>query len=143
MILPEHRQSLVQATKSARNSKIRYYVGLLIAILLFGGFLVRSYYEEYAFKRDVKRLLAYYQHIVPGSIADGDEQNARYLVWKYRYKKQKLWRMLEKKYGEVVLQANEWPEDTKSTDQQEVEEEINLDEDDKKDDSAGDAKDDL
>lgn len=70
--------------------------------------MIRSYYEEYAFKRDVKRLLAYYKHVVPGSISDGDDNNARYLVWKYRNQKEKLWRTLETKYGEPVLHADEW-----------------------------------
>lgn len=70
--------------------------------------MVRSYYEEYAFKRDVKRLMAYYKHVVPGSISDGDENNARYLVWKYRNQKEKLWKTLEKKYGEPVLDTDEW-----------------------------------
>ena len=35
-------------------------------------------------------------------------KNARYLVWKYRSKKEKLWKNLEKKYGAAVLQEDEW-----------------------------------
>lgn len=69
---------------------------------------MKSYYEEYVFHRDVKRLLAYYKHVIPGSISDGDEQNARHLVWKYRYKKERLWNKLETKYGRPVLHAHEW-----------------------------------
>lgn len=90
--------------------------------------MVRSYYEEYAFKRDVKRLMAYYKHVVPGSISDGDENNARYLVWKYRSQKDKLWRTLEKKYGEPVLHADEW--DTKVNQESDagVAEDLDLDE---------------
>ena len=29
-------------------------------------------------------------------------------MWKYRGKKQKLWNNLEKKYGEPVLEEDEW-----------------------------------
>ena len=56
-------------------------------------------------------------------MADGDLNNARYLVWKYRGKKEKLWRSLEKKYGEPVLNEWEWPED-------DDEEETQIEEDD-------------
>jgi len=70
--------------------------------------MVKSYVEERVFERDTKRLLAYYKHIVPGSIMDGDEHNARYLVWKYRGKKDRLWKRLESKYGEPVLQTHEY-----------------------------------
>lgn len=101
-------ESVVQATKSARNSAIRYYIGIALAILFFGGFLVRSYWEEYTFNRDTKKLLAYYKHVVPGSIADGDDRNAMHIVWKYRSSKQKLWAVLEKKYGVPVREAHEW-----------------------------------
>jgi hypothetical protein len=30
------------------------------------------------------------------------------VVWKYRYKKAKLWKNLEKKYGFPVLEEHEW-----------------------------------
>ncbi|KAG7364590.1 hypothetical protein IV203_037792 [Nitzschia inconspicua] len=105
------RASVVQATKSARISAIQWYLGIGFAILFFGGFLVKSYWEEHVFERDTRRLLAYYKHVVPGSMSDGDLQNARYLVWKYRYKKQKLWKNLEKKYGEPVLEEHEWSDE--------------------------------
>ncbi|GAX24304.1 hypothetical protein FisN_4Lh416 [Fistulifera solaris] len=127
------RQSVVQATKSAFQSTMRYYIGIIVAILFFGGFMVRSYYEEYAFKRDVKRLLAYYKHVIPGSISDGDENNARYLVWKYRNQKEKLWKTLEKKYGEPVLYPDEWEAKTKEESEADV---MNLDEDSDKDKEA-------
>lgn len=90
--------------------------------------MVRSYYVEYTFNRDVKRLLAYYEHVIPGSMSDGDEMNARYLVWKYRNKKDRLWKMLEKKYGEAVLRADEWP--TTREESTEEEEEVDLDKED-------------
>ncbi len=92
--------------------------------------MVRSYYEEYAFKRDVKRLLAYYKHVIPGSISDGDENNARYLVWKYRNQKEKLWKTLENKYGEPVLYPDEW--EAKAKEESEADE-MNLDEEPDKD----------
>lgn len=47
-------------------------------------------------------------------------QNARYLVWKYRYKKQKLWKNLEKKYGEPVLEEFEWPDEEDNMDETNV-----------------------
>jgi hypothetical protein len=121
-----HRESVAQATISARNSKLRYYLGLILAITFFGGFLIRSWWEERVFERDTRRLLAYYKHALPGTMQDGDRQNSRYLVWKYRGKKAKLWRSLEKKYGFEVLHEHEWPEEVEK---EEVgEEEVNLDE---------------
>ena len=100
-----------------------------MAIAFFGGFLVKSYWEERVFERDTQRLLAYYKHVVPGSFQDGDEHNARYLVWKYRGKKQKLWRMLEKKYGKPVLHAHEYPDDDEKAEAGDEDEEHNLDDD--------------
>lgn len=108
------RESVVQATVSARNSKLRYYIGIFLAVAFFGGFLIKSYVEERIFEHDTRRLLAYYKHVVPGSFNDGDEHNARYLVWKYKGKKHKLWRRLELKYGEPILQLHEYEELEKS-----------------------------
>jgi hypothetical protein len=115
---------------SARNSTIKYWLGILAAILFFGGFLVKSYWEQYVMERDTARVLAFYKHVAPGSLADGDEHNARYLVWKYRGKKDKLWRRLELKYGHPVLYAGEWPATVESKEEDENDhlEEDNLDE---------------
>ena len=60
-------------------------------------------------------------------MSDGDEHDARYLVWKYRGKKEKLWRSLEKKYGEPVLHEWEWPEEEEEPEANEEEEPENLD----------------
>ena len=50
-------------------------------------------------------------------------------MWKYRGKKEKLWRSLEKKYGEPVLNEWEWPEDDDEEESQIEEEDAeNLDE---------------
>ena len=122
------RESVVQANTSARNSAVRWYVGVFLAVAFFGGFLVKSYWEEAVFERDTRRLLAYYKHVVPGSMQDGDEHNARYLVWKYRGKKEKLWRSLEKKYGSPVLLEHEWKDDDGETGENQEEHE-DLDED--------------
>ena len=119
LFVVERSQSVVQATKSARNSKLRYYIGVILAIVFFGGFFIKSYLEESSFEYDTKRLLAYYKHVIPGSIADGDLNNARYLVWKYRGKRNKLWKRLESKYGVPVRHVNEWTDE-----EEEVEEEI-------------------
>ena len=121
----------MQATVTARNSYLRYWIGIILAIAFFGGFLIKSYWEEKVFERDTIRLLAYYKNVVPGSFQDGDEHNARYLVWKYRGNKAKLWRVLEKKYGEPVLHAHEWPEPEPEEETPEDGEEQNLDEENK------------
>jgi hypothetical protein len=99
---------VVVATKSARNSAIRYYFGVVFAILFFGGFLFKSYWDDYVLNKDTARLLAYYKRAVPGSYQDGDFHNARYTCYKYRHKKAKLWRNLEKKYGIPVLTLKEY-----------------------------------
>ena len=119
-------QSVVQATKSARNSTIRYWVGIILAIAFFGGFMIKSYWEEHVFERDTKRLLAYYKHATPGS-ANGDVHNARYLVWKYRGKKKALWKRLEVKYGIPVRHAYEWEDEITEQGTEEQIEEVNLD----------------
>lgn len=120
------RETVVQAVVSSRNSTIRYWVGIILAIAFFGGFLIKSYWEERVFEVDTRRLMAYYKHVAPNSLADGDLQNARYLVWKYRGKKKALWKRLENKYGAPVRHEWEW-EDVEDTKQEETEEE-NLDE---------------
>lgn len=122
------RESVVQAVKTARNSALRYYLGIFAAIAFFGGFLIKSYWEERVFERDTRRLLAYYKNVIPGSMSDGDLHNARYLVWKYRSKKDKLWRNLEKKYGEPVLHEWEWPEPEEDQQPEEEEAPQDLDE---------------
>jgi len=123
-------ESVAIATKSARNSAIRYYVGILFAILFFGGFLVKSFRDDYVLNRDTERLLAFYKHTVPGSVSDGDEHHARYTCYKYRNKKDKLWRNLEKKYGVPVLQTHEYKaleEEQMAAEEDEEEETMNLD----------------
>ena len=97
--------------------------------------MIKSYWEERVFDRDTRRLLAYYKHVIPGSMSDGDEHNARYLVWKYRGKKEKLWKSLEKKYGEPVLHEHEWPEtveEDKTEDADEETEDLDSDADESK-----------
>jgi hypothetical protein len=114
---------VVQAVKTARNSALKWYLGVFLAIAFFGGFLVKSYWEERVFENDTRRLLAYYKHTMPGSIQDGDLHNSRYLVWKYRGKKAKLWKSLEKKYGFAVLFEHEYA-DMPEEEQQEEHEDL-------------------
>lgn len=93
--------------------------------------MVKSYVEEKIFERDVERLLTFYKHAAPGTIHDGDENNARWQVYKYRKKKEKLWRRLEVKYGMEVLHSHEWPdleEEAEGEGEEEVEE-MDIDED--------------
>jgi len=125
-ILTSDGKSVVQATKSARNSKILYYVGILFATLFFGGFMFKSYWDEHVLQRDTERVLQFYKHMAPNSYAAGDERNARYLVWKYRGKKDRLWRRLEVKYNHPVLNPWEWPDEPEN---EEEEDEIDLDND--------------
>jgi hypothetical protein len=119
-------ETIVQATKSARNSKLLRWGGILGSILFIGGFLVKSFVEERVFERDTQRVLAYYKHAAPNSFHDGDERQARYLVWKYKGKKDKLWRRLEAKYGVPVKHAWEW-EDEEDAEKKEEEEAEDLD----------------
>ena len=104
-------ETIVQATKSARNSKLLRWGTILGSVLFIGGFLVKSYVEERIFERDTQRVLAYYKHASPNSFHDGDERQARYLVWKYKGKKDALWRRLEAKYGVPVKHAWEWDDE--------------------------------
>ncbi|KAL7537148.1 hypothetical protein ACHAXR_007628 [Thalassiosira sp. AJA248-18] len=104
-------ETIVQATKSARNSKLLRWGGIIGSFLFIGGFLVKSFVEERVFERDTQRVLAYYKHAAPNSFHDGDERQARYLVWKYKGKKDKLWRRLESKYQVPVKHAWEWEDE--------------------------------
>lgn len=126
------RQSVVQATNSARWSQIQWYLGVGFAILFFGGFLFKSWWDERVLERDTRRLLAYYKRALPGSLLDGDVNNARYVAYKYRNKKDKLWRGLEKKYDIPVLHEHEWA-DWKPESDEDDEDHEDLDADSSKD----------
>ena len=136
-------ESVVIATKSARNSAIRYYLGILFAILFFGGFLFKSYWDDYVLNRDTERLLLFYKYHVAGSFNDGDEHHARYTCYKYRNKKDKLWRGLEKKYEVPVLQAHEYKalllerEQAQGASTEDEEETVNLDDENDSSSSSG------
>ena len=110
-MLVGERESVKQATKTARWNYIQNAIAIGLAVLFFGGFFVKSWWEEYVLNRDTVKLLAYYKHVVPDSIHDGDTNTARWLVYKYSGKKDKLWASLEKKYGVKVLEPHEWPEE--------------------------------
>jgi hypothetical protein len=101
--------SVVQALKNSRMGALQWYATLVACIVFFGGFLLKSYWEDVVFERDTRRVLAFYRRAVPGSMHDGDEHGARYLVYKYRHKKPKLWVRLEKKYEYAVpTHAGHW-----------------------------------
>jgi len=126
-------ETIVQANKSALKSKLLRYGLIAGSVLFFGGFLVKSYVEERIFERDTRRVLAYYKHAAPNSFHDGDERQARYLVWKYKGRKDRLWRRLESKYNVPVRHEWEWEdeedkggegkEETEDLDEEEGEEE--------------------
>ena len=129
-------ETIVQATKSARNSKLLRWGTIIGSVLFIGGFLVKSFVEERIFERDTQRVLAYYKHAAPNSFHDGDERQARYLVWKYKGKKDALWRRLEAKYGVPVKHAWEWDDeeegDNEGGDDNEAAEDLDGDEDETK-----------
>ena len=62
----------------------------------------------------MQRVLAFYKHAAPGTISDGDDRNARWLVYKYKGRKDKLWRRLSAKYDMEVKQVWEWDDDDKA-----------------------------
>jgi hypothetical protein len=107
-------------------------MGIALAVLFFGGFLAKSYWEEYVLNRDTAKLLAYYQHVIPGSISDGDHRNAMHIVYRYRHNKAALWKKMETKYGVPLREAHEWegydPNEQKRTVDDEGE--VNLDDND-------------
>lgn len=119
MKLTSDNKSVQQANTSARWSKLRYVLWILFLVCFLGGFLVKSYVEDKVFDRDVKKLLAYYEHVTPHSMNVGDKHRARYLVYKYRNKKAKLWKNLENKYGVPV--PDEWPEEDSSEEDEVIE----------------------
>ena len=120
-------ETIVQANKSARNSKLLRWAGIIGSIAFFGGFLIKSYVEEKIFERDTERVMAFYKHAAPNSFHDGDERQARYLVWKYKGKKDALWRRLEAKYGQPVRHAWEWDDEEEEKKEEEQEEADDLD----------------
>lgn len=111
------RQSVMKALQEKRKSKITYYVLIIAATLYLGGFMVKSWYEEYRFDADTEKLLRYYKFVAPGSLADGDLNQARYLVWKYRGRTEKLWKRLEIKYGVSVEDVPDFLEESEEEDE--------------------------
>ena len=133
-------ETIVQATKSARNSKLLRW-GTIIGVFSFMGFFfVKSYVDERVFDRDTERLLAYYKRAAKNSMHDGDERGARYLVWKYKGKKDKLWKRLETKYNIPVRHAWEWDDEDEKNDgaKEEDEETEDLDDGDSEKKKGGD-----
>lgn len=99
---------------------------------------MKSWWEDRVFERDTRRLLAYYKHVLPGSMLDGDVQNARYVVYKYRSKKNKLWRGLEKKYDVPVFLEHEWADWSENQEDGDEHEDLDADEEDSTEDKEQD-----
>jgi hypothetical protein len=59
------------------------------------------------------------------------------VVWKYRYKKAKLWKNLEKKYGTPVLEEHEWADARELKDNPDNEEHEDLDHEDRESSTEG------
>lgn len=119
-------KTIEQAFKAAKSSTFWYYAKILFAIAFFGGFMVKSYWEEKSRELCVERILAFYKRAAPNSINDGDRHNAHYICWKYKGKRNKLYKKLETKYGVPVKQVHEWEDEEEK--QNSEEEEVNLDE---------------
>jgi hypothetical protein len=108
-------ETIVQATKSARNSKLLRWGSIIGAVSFMGFFMIKSYVDERIFDRDTERVLNFYRRAAKNSMHDGDVHGARYLVWKYKGKKAKLWRRLEVKYSIPVKHSWEWDDDEECT----------------------------
>jgi len=124
------RQSVVQSTRTARSDKIKYYIGLLACILFFGGFAVKSYWDEYVLNRDAHRLLTYYKFVTPDKLGADNLRNARYTVYRYRADLDRLWRRLHLRYG-VKVPERDWDNEESYVKTEEDEELVNLDTDEK------------
>jgi len=120
-------ESVEQALENSRYTTIRYYGILTTVITLCVYFFIKSYWEEHTNNRDVKRLLHYYKIAAKNSFYDGDNWNARYVIWKYRGRRHVLWRRLEAKYGIAVPET--WDEE----EEEKEDGDIDLDEMDEKD----------
>ena len=118
-------KTIEQAFKAAKSSTFWYYIKIVFAIAFFGGFMVKSYWEERSREQCVERILAFYKRAAPNTINDGDKHNAHYICWKYKGKRDKLYKKLETKYGIPVKYVHEW-EDEKE-EQKPEDEEVNLD----------------
>lgn len=118
-------KTIEQAFKAAKSSTFWYYAKIFFAIAFFGGFMVKSYWEERSREICVERILAFYKRAAPNSINDGDKHNAHYICWKYKGKRNKLYKKLETKYGIPVKQVYEW--DDEKEEQKSEDEEVNLD----------------
>jgi RNase H-fold protein (predicted Holliday junction resolvase) len=89
--------------------------------------MTKSYVDERNRERCAQKILAYYKRASPNTINDGDQHHAHYTCYKYRGKVNKLYKKLEKKYGVVMKEVDEW-EDEVEDDIADDETEENLDE---------------
>jgi len=80
----------------------------------------RSYTVTYKFDQNVKKLQAFYTHMGV-KFKSQSEMECRYIIHKYGDNVGKLWKKLEDKYGEPVLEWWEYPE--KEGDEEEEKEE--------------------
>jgi len=110
-------ESVVQALENSQYLKIRYYGILTTVTTLCIYFFIRAYWVEYTNSRDVKRLLHYYKIAAPNTFHDGDNWNARYLIWKYKGRRHVLWRRLEAKYDVPVPETWDGEDDDKDDEQ--------------------------
>ena len=80
--------------------------------------MFKSWYGEVTFKKNTNKLLSYYSHVTPESLAAGDKRQAQYLVWKYGNNIDLLWRRLEVKYGIPV--PDSWPDNEEGTEEEQI-----------------------
>ena len=128
LITSNRSETIQQALKSARTSTFWYWFRIIATIAFVGGFFTKSFVDDHIRKRDTKKILAYYKHAAPGSIHDGDTHHATYLAYKYRGKKDKLWKRLENRYSIPVREVDEWDDEDDQEDEKEEEENLDGDE---------------
>ena len=96
----------VVKTSHKRDSTWWWRMWIAIAVVFFAAISYRTYVVTIVFQRNVRKLIKYYEAI---GKKINSEQEARYVVYQYQDKEDKLWAKLEKKYNVKVLEPHEWP----------------------------------
>jgi hypothetical protein len=89
-----------------RTSSDKWFWWKIIAVLvlIFGAISYRTYTVTHVFSYNTRKLHRYYQFEVKKKI--NSIQEARYIVYTYQDKEDKLWEKLERKYGIPVLEPS-------------------------------------
>ena len=109
-------------TNEAASTKRLWWLLCSLLIVVLAGLGYRSYSVTVLFDKNVRKLQAYYKH-VNVTFKSQSKLECQYIVYRYRDNTTKLWKMLEKKYNDPVLEWWEYPEREEVV----VEEEVDLD----------------